>query len=286
MALVKVNELLAHAVRHHYGVAAVNVINIEMTRYIIEAAERERMPAIVQFGPVFDTYLDMHYVAYAASDMAKKAFVPIAVHLDHSKKYEIAMKGLKSGFPSIMVDGSALPYEENVALTRSIVRAAEVFGVDVEAELGHVGIGAREDDIVNRDYYTNVEQAADFVNRTGCRSLAIAVGNAHGPYIKTPRLDFERIKEISSRVSIPLVLHGCSDIPDDQIREAVNLGVSKFNIATEYFRAMYHAIEAEIQKNDCRENGAELMVRLREPMIEFVCDKIRLLNPNHYCIES
>lgn len=284
MALVKVNDLLKHATEHHYGVAAVNVINVETVRYIIEAAENERVPIIVQFFPGFDKYIDPAYIAFAAVDMAKKASVPVAVHLDHSASYEIAMGGIKAGFPSVMVDGSALPFEENVELTSAIVRAANVFNVDVEAELGHVGNGSKEDDIVNSDHYTNVDQAVEFVKRTGCGSLAIAVGNAHGPYVKTPNLDFDRIKEIRGKVEIPLVLHGCSDIPEDQIQEAVNLGMSKFNIATEYFRAMYRAAEQTIAEGAHKDNGVGLLFSLKDPMIDFVIEKIRLLNPNKYSL--
>lgn len=284
MSLVKVNELLKHATKNHYGVAAVNVINIETVKYIIEAAESEKVPVIVQFFPGFDSYIRMKYIAYAAVDMAKRASVPVAVHLDHSAGYEIAMNGIKSGFPSVMVDGSGLPFEENIELTSSIVRAANVFNIDVEAELGHVGSGSNEDDIINSDYYTNVDQAVEFVERTGCGSLAIAVGNAHGPYIKTPNLDFDRIRAIRSRVKVPLVLHGCSDIPEAQICEAVNLGMSKFNIATEYFREMYRAIEKEIREGSSQDNGVGLLFRLKDPMIDFVIHKIRLLNPNKFSL--
>ena len=170
MSLVKVNDLLKHATEHHYGVAAVNVINVETVRYIIEAAENERVPVIVQFYPGFDKYIDPSYIAFAAVDMAKKAKVPVAVHLDHSAGYDIAMRGLKSGFPSVMVDGSALPFEENIALTREVVRAANIFDVDIEAELGHVGNGANEEDIINSDYYTDTVQAVEF-----CAGRAVAL---------------------------------------------------------------------------------------------------------------
>lgn len=284
MSLVKVNNLLKHATEHHYGVAAVNVINVETARYIIEAAENECVPIIVQFYPGFDKYIDPTYIAFAATDMAKKAKVPVAVHLDHSAGYDVAMRGLRAGFPSVMVDGSALPFEENVALTREVVRAANIFDVDIEAELGHVGNGANEDDIINSNYYTDAGQAVEFVRRTGCGSLAIAVGNAHGPYIQTPKLDFDRIREIRSKVDIPLVLHGCSDIPKEQIQEAVNLGMSKFNIATEYFRTMYIAAKNTMEKGNCGDNAVALLFSLREPMIDFVREKIRLLNPNKYSI--
>jgi ketose-bisphosphate aldolase len=284
MSLVKVNELLQHATENKYGVAAVNTLNIETAKYIIEAAERERVPIIVQFYPGFEKYTALSHMAFAACDMARKATVPVAVHLDHSAGFDIAVRGIRDGFPSVMIDGSALPYEENVEVTSAVVRTANVFGIDVEAELGHVGVGSNEDDIINTDHYTNVNQAVDFVQRTGCGSLAIAVGNAHGPYIRKPNLDFDRIKEIRSKVTIPLVLHGCSDIPEDQMREAVNLGMSKFNIATEYFRAMYRAIEKDVLEKKFDGDGVGLMFDIKEAMIDFVISKIRLLNPNKFSI--
>jgi len=280
MSLAKVKDILKHATENKYGVAAINTLNYETIRCAILAAEREKVPVIIQFYPGLDKYCPSKYIAYMAKDMARKATVPVAVHLDHSATYDIAVSGIRDGFPSIMVDGSSLPYEENVEVTASVVKIARVFGIDVEAELGHVGVGSNLDDIVNTDYYTDAEQAVDFVERTGCDSLAIAVGNAHGNYIKEPNLDFGRIQKIHKAVSVPLVLHGCSGIPDEQMKEAVNLGISKFNIATEYFNAMYRSLENQIANGDLDGNGIALMQGIQETMIEFVAGKIRLLNPN------
>lgn len=148
--------------------------------------------------------------------------------------------------------------------------------------VGHVGNGDSIDAIDNTNYYTKVEDAVRFVEQTGCDSLAIAVGNAHGPYVKTPNLDLERIYAIRKKVNIPLVLHGCSDIPEEQMKEAVNLGMSKFNIATEYFRTMYQSIEKRINNQEFEGNGVKLMYDIKEEMIDFVIQKIRLLNPNKY----
>ena len=161
MPLVKVNDLLRHATENHYGVAAVNVCNYETIKWVAEAAGRERIPVIIQFYPGFEKYIALKHVAAIAKEFAEKSEVPIGVHLDHSAGYGIAVGGVRDGFPSVMVDGSALPYEENVALTAAVVQAAGVFNVDVEAELGHVGSGANVDDIVNADHYTNVEQAVE-----------------------------------------------------------------------------------------------------------------------------
>ena len=285
MALVKVKDLLAHATQHHYGVPAINSINPETVRFAIEAAEHERLPIIVQYFPGFADYMPVNVMAFAACQYARNASVPVAVHLDHSKGYEIAVGGIRDGFPSVMVDGSSLPYEENTQLTRDVVNIGKVFDVDVEAELGHVGEGFSIDDIKNSDHYTNPDQAADFVGKTGCDSLAVAVGNAHGPYVTEPNLDFNRIKEIRAAVTIPLVMHGCSGIPDDQMQEAVNLGMSKFNIATEYFRAIYHSMEKQIASEKIYDgDGISLGSCVRDDAHAFVEKKLQLLNPNHYSL--
>ena len=284
MSLVKVNELLKHATENRYGVAAINTINYETIRCAIAAAEIERVPVIVQFFPGLDKYIPLNHIAYMANDLARKATVPVAVHLDHSATYEIAVSGIRDGFPSVMVDGSSRPYEENLEMTRRVVETASVFGVDVEAELGHVGAGKNLEDMTNKNFFTDPDQAVDFVERTGCGSLAIAVGNAHGDYIQKPNLDFDRIREIRKAVPIPLVLHGCSGIPDDQMQEAVNLGLSKFNIATEYFAATYDAFDNIIEKTVHNRNGMAMFFGIQEGMVEFVRGKIRLLNPNKFSI--
>ncbi len=284
MPLRKVNDILQHATEHHYGVAAINVFNYETVKWAAEAANRERVPLIIQLYPGFSGYIALHHVANFAKEFAQQSEVPIGVHLDHSASYEIAVSGIKAGFPSVMVDGSALPYAENAAVTAAVVRTAAVFGVDVEAELGHVGSGANLDDIVNSDRYTNVEEAKKFVEETGCGSLAVAVGNAHGNYVQTPNLDFERIRKLRAAVPVPLVLHGCSDIPHDQLQESVRLGMSKFNIATEYFRACYSAMAAATDPENKNGSMTQIMMDAAEGAIDFVRGKMRLLNPNGYTI--
>jgi ketose-bisphosphate aldolase len=284
MALVKVNELLKHATSNRYGIAAINVFQYESVKWAIQAAEIERTPIIIQLYPGFGKHISCNYVSYIAKDMAQKAFVPVGIHLDHSHSFEIAVTGIRDGFPSVMVDSSALPFEDNVQVTSDVVRVARIFGVDVEAELGHVGSGSKLEDIVDSSRYTSVEQAVDFVAKTGCDSLAVAVGNAHGVYIKEPKLDMERIKALRKAVGIPLVLHGCSDIPGDQLEESVNLGMSKFNIATEYDRAMYQSFRNKIDIDEKNGSFFKLISQSEESIIDFVRGKIRLLNPNHYTV--
>ena len=281
MPLVKIKSLLSHATENRYGVAAINTFNYETVKWAIMAAEREGLPIIVQLYPGFADYIPLHFVSYMAVESAKKSDSRVAVHLDHSVSYEIAVKGIRDGFPSVMIDGSVLPYDENIALTAAVVRVARVFGTEVEAELGHVGSGSRLEDITNRDKYTDPKQAKDFVQKTGCDLLAIAVGNAHGPYTQVPDLDFDRIREIRKRLDIPLVMHGSSDIPDDQMREAVKLGMSKFNIATEYFRAVYNALEENAGAGK-HKDAFSAFRDLQEPAIDFIRGKMRLLNPNGF----
>ncbi len=283
MPLAKVKDILAHATENHYGVAAVNVFNYETVKWIAEAAGQEKIPVIIQLYPGFDSYIALEHIAAIAKDFAIKSPVPVAVHLDHSATYEIAVSGMKAGFPSVMVDGSALSYSDNLSVTSAVARTAAVFGIDVEAELGHVGSGARLEDITDSGKYTNVSQAKEFVEKTGCGSLAVAVGNAHGEYVQTPNLDFDRIAALHKAVPVPLVLHGCSDIPHEQLQESVRLGMSKFNIATEYFRACYGSI-AKVIEDGQKGDMPGMMAEAAQSAIDFVRSKMRLLNPNGFSL--
>jgi ketose-bisphosphate aldolase len=283
MSLIKMTDLLKHAEENCYGVAAVNVFNFETIRWVVEAAERERMAVIVQFYPGLAHHFPLPVAAQTARYYAEKATVPVAVHLDHSNTYELAISGLRYGYPSIMVDGSSLPYEENAALTRRVVEAAHVFDVCVEGELGHVGMGLSIEDFTNADLYTNVAEAARFVAETNVDALAIAVGNAHGHYVAVPHLDFERIRQIHQAVPVPLVLHGCSDIPVEQLQESVRLGMRKFNIATEYDRALSGALLRILEAQQGSKNYLfTALTEAQESAIDFVRGKIQILNPENY----
>lgn len=279
MPLAKVRDLLEHATQHQYGIAAINIFNYESILWAVKAAEKEHMPIIIQFYPGFGEHIAARYVSDIACDMASKSKVQIAVHLDHSNTLEIAVGGIRDGFPSVMIDCSTRPFDENVAVTAEVVRTARIFRVDVEAELGHVGSGASVDDITNASNYTAVEDAAQFVKLTQCDALAIAVGNAHGAYVQKPNLDFTRISAIREAVNIPLVLHGCSDIPDDQIQKAVCFGISKFNIATEYDRAYCAQTKEFYAANPDKSSGFEAIRAVEAKMIDFVVSKLHLLNP-------
>ena len=170
-------------------------------------------------------------VAYYTA--ASEASVPVVMHLDHGSSYELAMQAFRAGYTSVMIDGSHHVFEENIEITKSVVRACHAAGIPVEAELGKVG--GKEDDLDggNGNGYTVPSEAAEFAERTGVDSLAVAIGTAHGVYKGTPKLDMERLSEIRKVVSVPLVLHGTSGVPDDAVRECVARGMCKVNYATD-----------------------------------------------------
>lgn len=232
MALVTTKELLLDAQKNGYAVGAFNVENMEMVQAVVAAAEELKSPVIMQTTPSTLKYAgpDMYYANVAAA--AKKASVPVVMHLDHGSSFELAMQAFRAGYTSIMIDGSHSVFEENIAITKSVVDACHVGQVPVEAELGKVG--GKEDDLVaEADTNTDVNEAIEFVERTGVDSLAIAIGTAHGFYVGTPVLDKERLSEIAKVVSIPLVLHGASGISDEDVADCVSRGISKVNFATE-----------------------------------------------------
>lgn len=283
MALEKVSTILKDADIHGYGVAAFNIFNYETIAWAVQAAEEEGVPILIQFYPGFQKYIPLSSVAGITKDLASRVKVPIGLHLDHSNTFELALSGIRSGFPSIMIDGSTLSFEQNAEITRQVVQAAHAMGVEVEAELGHVGSGSILDDFTNSDHFTSPEQAAQFIEITCADSLAISIGNGHGQYIKTPSLDFQRLEEINSAVQVPLVLHGGSDIPDEQMQKAISLGINKLNIATEYNRAFYNALKTNIESLNHNKGYVYERLNAIEPEIRnFLRNKIRMLNPKGY----
>ena len=232
--LVNMNDVLLPAKQGRYGIGFFNAVNVEMARAIIETAEELRAPVMVGTAEVLLPAMSLEHVAEYLIPMAKKASVPVCVHYDHGLTFGKCMEALKLGFTSVMYDCSTEDYESNTAKVAEMVRICHGMGVTVEGELGHVGDNEGAGKLENpSDYYTNPETAADFVKRTGIDSLAVAVGNAHGDYKFPPKLDFERIEMIAGCTGLPLVLHGGSMIPEDQIREAIRRGVAKINVNTE-----------------------------------------------------
>ena len=248
MSFVTTNKMLEAADKGGYAIGAFNVENMEMVMAVIDACEQMHSPAILQTTPSTVKYagLDMYLANVQAA--AERASVPIALHLDHGNSFELAMQALKVGYTSIMIDGSKLPFEENIALSKRVADACRPNEVPVEAELGKVG-GKEDDTVCNDPGYTDPADAVKFVEETGISSLAVAIGTAHGIYKGEPKLDFERLSEIRKVVSIPLVLHGASGVPDESVRECIRRGISKVNFATELRIAYSDGLKAYLKDN-------------------------------------
>ncbi|MBR4874268.1 MAG: class II fructose-bisphosphate aldolase [Clostridia bacterium] len=255
--LVNMNEVLRPAKAGKYAVGLFNAVNLELARGIIAAAEATRSPVIMGTAEILLPYGPLEEVSYYLVPMAKKASVPIVVHLDHGLTYDTCIKALKLGFSSIMYDCSTDSYEENVRKVKEMADIAHSYGATIEGELGHVGDneGSAEGSNHLADpsaFFTDPKLAKDFVDKTGVDALAIAVGNAHGAYKLPPKLDFERIRTIAKTVDVPLVLHGGSGLTDNDFKQAIKDGISKVNIFTDINVA---AVEAEFKKFSSMEKG-------------------------------
>jgi fructose-bisphosphate aldolase, class II len=234
--LATLNDVLLPAQKGKYGVGLFNTVNLEMARGVLAAAEALRSPVIIGTAEVLLPYGPLENLADLLLPMAQRATVPVVLHYDHGLTFEKCMLALKYGFSSIMYDCSTCDYDENVRRVRELSDIAHAFGATVEAELGHVcntdGSDLHEETDPSA-YYTDPAQAQDFISRTHADALAIAVGTAHGAYKLPPKLDFQRIEEIASLISTPLVLHGGSGLSNDDFRRAIRCGICKVNIFTD-----------------------------------------------------
>ena len=231
--LVTLNEIMKDAEEKKYAVGLFNHLNLEMARGIIEAAEEMKSPIILGVAEVHLPIIPFEYAAMIMNHIAKSAKVPVCIHFDHGMSYSKILQAIKAGFSSVMYDGSALEYEENIKNTREISRVAHSLGVSVEAELGHVGMGDNENDFNCDDQYTRVEQVNDFIERADVDALAVAIGTAHGAYKVKPKMDTKRLADIYAVAKAPLVLHGGSGLTDEDFKNTVRNGIRKVNICTE-----------------------------------------------------
>lgn len=255
--LVNMNDVLIPAKKGKYAIGLFNAVNLELARGIIAAAESSQSPVIMGTAEVLLPYGPLEEVSYYLIPMAKKASVPVVIHLDHGLKKETCLKALELGFSSIMYDCSTDSYEENVKKVKEMADIAHSYGATIEGELGHVGDNdgsAEGNSSLARpeDFYTDPKMAKDFVEKTGIDALAIAVGTAHGAYKLPPKLDFERIRTIANTVDVPLVLHGGSGLTDNDFKRAIEEGISKINIFTDINIA---AVEAEFKKFENMSKG-------------------------------
>jgi ketose-bisphosphate aldolase len=247
--LVPSRQLLDAARRSGRAVAALNFYNSETLLAHINAAKEAASSIILQATESTIEYLGIRLAVAMARAAAEEIAQPVALHLDHGANYDLAARCIEAGYTSVMIDGSKLPFEENVALTRRVVELARARGVSVEGELGHVGHNGEAGDVTK--FYTSAEDAARFVAETGVDALAIAIGTAHGFYKGEPRLDFERLKQIRDAVSgAALVLHGGSGLPAELMRRAIECGVAKINFGTELKNAFTLAVKQSLAASD------------------------------------
>ncbi len=237
--LVKLSEILYRAREEGYGVPAISSANEVTLRACIESAEKAHSPVIVLTG-YYQTD-GINYFTRMIEDFAHRASVPVAATWDHSLNFKESMRGVRAGFGSIMVDRSFLPYEENVAQVKEMVRIAHAVDIEIEAELGHVGTGLNYD-VDGTSALTQPDEAVRFIAETGADFLAVAIGTAHGVYKGEPKLHFNLLQELREKVPVPLVLHGGSGTGDDNIARACSMGICKVNVANELIRACYDSI--------------------------------------------
>lgn len=230
--LVNLNTVLADAQKNHYAVGLFNTTDTDMLEAVISAAEECRSPVIIGTAEVLLPHGELKLIAPSILAAAKRATVPVVVHYDHGLTFDRCMEALQLGFSSVMFDGSAGAYEQNIADTREIVKIAHAFGATVEGEIGHVGEASANDNTAT-DLYTRVDEAEAYLKATGVDALAVSIGTAHGAYKSKPKLDFVRLGELAAALPVPLVLHGGSGLSDDDFRRSIAGGIAKVNIFTD-----------------------------------------------------
>ncbi|HON72041.1 MAG TPA: class II fructose-bisphosphate aldolase [bacterium] len=267
--LVTTDILFKEAVNSDYAIGAFNISNREFLVAIVLAAKESNSPLIIQVSESTVKFLGFDYISHLIEYADKfSENIPIVVHLDHSRRLETIVGAIRAGFTSIMYDGSHLPFEENVESTREIVKISKAVGIPVEGEIGKIGgveehIKVKEDEVI----YTSVEEAVRFYELTGVTSLAVAIGTAHGMQKKNARINFQRLEEIHSKLpDVPLVLHGSSGVPKEDLKTAIRFGIKKVNIATELKMAMADGIKrildgGAIEPRDYLNEGIENVKR-------------------------
>lgn len=252
MGLVNMKEMLIKARKEHYAVGQFNINNLEWTQAILDEAQALNAPVILGVSEGAGKYMGGWTVVYAmvkAYIEAKNITVPVALHLDHGTSFEVCKAAIDAGFTSVMIDASHYPFEENIEMTKKVVEYAHARGVSVEAELGKVG--GQEDNIVAESMYADPEECKILVEKTGIDCLAPALGSVHGPYHGEPKLGFKEMAYINELLNMPLVLHGGSGIPDEQLRKAIDRGTAKINVNTESQQA-WTAIVRKVLSEDSK----------------------------------
>jgi fructose-bisphosphate aldolase class II len=282
MKLVSMTEFFPKARANKFAVGQFNMNNLEFAQAIMEAGIELKSPFIFGVSEGALKYMGIDFTVAIAEAAARKSGLPIALHLDHGSTFEVAMQCIRAGFSSVMFDGSHHSFEENIRLTKEVVKAAHAMGVSVEGELGT--IGGVEDDISVAESDANLakpEEAIRFYEETGVDCLAIAVGTAHGMYAGEPNIRFDIIQKVASAIPVPVVLHGGSGVPDEMIRKAVAAGVGKINVNTENQVACTDTIRAVLNKEAKVYDPRKYLTPARKAMTEVVKSKMLLFGSNN-----
>ena len=275
--IVNMKELLAVANDNYFAVPAFNIADYSMFNGIMEVCEEANAPVIIAIHPDELEHVGVDFLK-AVREKAYKSSVPVCIHLDHGTSFKQIMLAIQSGYTSVMIDGSSLPFEENIMTCRKVVEFARMVNVSVEGELGTIGTTDAEAEAgANQIIYTNPEDAAEFVEQTGVDTLAIAIGTSHGIYPKgmKPELKLDLLNEIKAKVSVPLVLHGGSNNPDDEIGESVARGINKINISSDIKAAYYGKMREVLKDEGLREPGS-IQPPCMEAMKKVALHKIKL----------
>ncbi len=276
MPLVSMTEMLQKAKEGKYAVGQFNVNNLEYAQAILQAAQEKKSPVIIGVSEGAGRYMGGYKVVVAMVKALMDEYnitVPVAIHLDHGSSFEQCAKAIHAGFTSVMIDASAKPFEENVALTQKVVELAHLHGVSVEAELGIVG--GQEDDVVGTEIiYADPQECKELVERTGIDCLAPALGSVHGPYKGEPKLGFKEMEEISNLTGVPLVLHGGTGIPLKDIQKAISLGTAKINVNTENQMAQTKVVRQVLAENPELYDPRKYLGPGREAIKETVMQKM------------
>ncbi|MEE1351454.1 MAG: ketose-bisphosphate aldolase [Clostridia bacterium] len=278
--LMNMKELLAVADKNGFAVPAFNIGSEAILKGVVESANEKNAPVILAIHPTELEFLGDSFIKTCIEE-ANKSKVPMVIHLDHGGTFEEVLRAIRCGFTSVMIDASHLSYEENIAITKKVVEVAKVSNVSVEAELGTIGTtGENFEGGANDIIYTNPEQAKDFIEKTGIDSLAVAIGTAHGIYPKDmkPELKLDLLKTIRDTVDIPLVLHGGSSNPDDEIAQSVKIGISKINISSDIKFAFYKKCREVLAENPGWIEPNAIYPPCIEAMKEVVEFKMNLFN--------
>ncbi|HUC94127.1 MAG TPA: class II fructose-1,6-bisphosphate aldolase [Paenibacillus sp.] len=282
MPLVSMNEFLPKAKENKFAVGQFNMNNLEFAQAIVEAAIQEKSPFIYGVSEGALKYMGIEFTVALAEAAAKQSGLPIALHLDHGSSFEVAMKCIRAGFSSVMFDGSHYSLEENIKLTKEVVRAAHAMGVSVEGELGTIG-GVEDDISVDEENASlaKPEEAIRFYEETGVDCLAIAVGTAHGMYKGEPKIHYDIIEKVAKAIPVPIVLHGGSGVPDEAIKLSIAAGVGKINVNTENQVACTNAIREVLAKDANVYDPRKYLTPARKAMVAVVQEKIRLFGSSN-----